>query len=190
MREVMLCQIVPAPPADVPFDIVQDMTNPLYKTARERLTAHRREPACAGCHNIMDPIGLALENFDGAGEYRSRENGEVIDPSGEFDSFPFKNLGELSELIANSGALTSCLVNRLMAYAAGRGIGYDEKPWVKQVETVFAEGGYRLPHLMNYIATSEDFYRVAEPESAEMALKAEQSDAEVEKVRSQPGVSP
>ena len=175
MREVMLCQLVPAPPADVPFDIVQDMTNPLYKTARERLTAHRREPACAGCHNIMDPVGLALENFDGAGEFRLRENGVLIDPSGEFDSFPFEDLGELSQLIANSGALSSCLVNRMMAYAAGRGIGYDEKPWVKQIETVFADGGYRLPHLMNFIASSEDFYRVFQPESAAITMKAGES---------------
>ncbi len=176
MREVMLCQLVPAPPAEVPFDIVQDITNPLYKTARERLTAHRREPVCAGCHNLMDPIGLALENFDGAGEYRQFENGVPIDPSGEFDTLPFRDFAELSELIAGSRALSSCLVNRLLSYARGRGIDHDERAWVEKTESLFIDGGYRLPDLMRRIATSDDFYRVAAPGTSKIAQEADPQD--------------
>ena len=85
MREILLCQKVPDPPGNVNFNVVQDTNNPDYKTARERLTAHRTEPTCAGCHKIMDPIGLALENFDSSGGYRATENGAPIDASGELD---------------------------------------------------------------------------------------------------------
>ncbi len=60
----LLCQPVPAPPGNVNFAVAQDTHNPHFKTMRERLTAHRTEPTCAGCHKLIDPIGLALENFD------------------------------------------------------------------------------------------------------------------------------
>ncbi|WP_460853956.1 DUF1592 domain-containing protein, partial [Pseudomaricurvus hydrocarbonicus] len=64
-RDIFLCQDVPDPPANVNFSIVQDPSNASMPTARERLQAHRTEPSCAGCHKIMDPLGLTLENFDG-----------------------------------------------------------------------------------------------------------------------------
>ena len=63
VRELLLCQKVPPPPGNVDFKLVQDTHNPLYKTARERLTAHRDNPSCAGCHSITDPVGLAMENY-------------------------------------------------------------------------------------------------------------------------------
>ncbi|WP_460853954.1 DUF1588 domain-containing protein, partial [Pseudomaricurvus hydrocarbonicus] len=64
-RDIFLCQDVPDPPANVNISIVQDPSNASVLTARERLQAHRTEPSCAGCHKIMDPLGLTLENFDG-----------------------------------------------------------------------------------------------------------------------------
>src|SRR5581483_3074742 len=81
LREILLCQPVPRPPANVDFSIVEN-PNSNYHTARDRLEAHRKNPVCAGCHKIMDPMGLALENFDGAGEYRDTERGAKIDASG------------------------------------------------------------------------------------------------------------
>jgi hypothetical protein len=77
VREVLLCQKVPTPPANVNFTLVQDTKNPQYKTARARLHAHATDATCAGCHKIMDPIGLGLEAFDSGGSLRSSENGEV-----------------------------------------------------------------------------------------------------------------
>src|SRR6185312_4533075 len=62
LREQLLCQKVPDPPGNVNFDLAQDTGNPDYKTARARLTAHRTDPTCAGCHKLLDPIGLALED--------------------------------------------------------------------------------------------------------------------------------
>jgi hypothetical protein len=75
VRELFLCQKVPTPPPNVNFAVVQDTHNPLYKTARERLTAHRDSPTCAGCHALTDPTGLSLENYDAVGAYRADENG-------------------------------------------------------------------------------------------------------------------
>jgi hypothetical protein len=85
VRELLLCQKVPPPPPNVNFNLVQDTHNPLYKTARDRLTAHRDNPTCAGCHSITDPIGLSMENYDAVGEFRTQENGSNIDASGTFD---------------------------------------------------------------------------------------------------------
>src|SRR3546814_6297853 len=91
VRENFLCETVPSPPANVNFSIVQDTANPEFKTGRDRLLAHQENPVCAGCHKITDPIGLALENYDPVGRYRARENGALIDASGEFDGENYQN---------------------------------------------------------------------------------------------------
>ena len=67
------------------FDLVQDTHNAIHKTARDRLTVHRENPTCAGCHALTDPIGLGMENYDGIGQYRTHENGAPIDASGTFE---------------------------------------------------------------------------------------------------------
>ena len=81
VREILLCQKVPLPPANVNFTLVQDTKNPQYKTARARLRAHATEATCAGCHKIMDPVGLGLEGFDSGGSLRNSENGVALDPT-------------------------------------------------------------------------------------------------------------
>jgi hypothetical protein len=88
VRELMLCQPVPQPPPNVNFSIVQDVSNPLFRTARQRLTAHQENPACAGCHALTDPIGLSMENYDAVGDFRTRENTAAIDATGTYDGKP------------------------------------------------------------------------------------------------------
>ncbi len=163
LREVILCQKVPPPPGNVPFNIIQDTGNPLFKTARDRLTAHRANPVCAGCHKITDPIGLALENFDGAGEFRTTENGKKIDTSGELDGIAFKDAAGLGKAVHDSPATPRCLVNRLASYALGRLPGAGEQPWIAALQASFADTGYRVPDLMREIAVSDAFYRRALP---------------------------
>ena len=163
LREVLLCQKVPPPPGDVKFDIVQDTSKPVYKTARDRLTAHRSNPVCAGCHRLIDPIGLALENFDGAGDYRTSENGAPIDTSGELDGKKFASALELAQAVHDNPAATSCLVDRLSAYALGRSPSKAESPWVDDLKADFAKDKYVVPDLMRRIAESPEFYRVSEP---------------------------
>ena len=90
LRELLLCQKVPRPPPNVDFSLIEDPKSTL-RTARERLAAHRANPVCAGCHKLTDPIGLALENFDGAGQYRATEKGAPIDASGSLDGTTFND---------------------------------------------------------------------------------------------------
>ena len=164
LREVLLCQKVPAPPAAVAFDIVQDTNNPLYKTARERLKAHATNPVCAGCHKIIDPMGLALENFDGAGAYRTSENGAPIDTSGSLDGVNFTNAAELGKAIHDNPATSSCLVSRMSSYATGRPIDTGT-PWAQDLLKSFAGAGYKLPSLMREVALSDEFFRVSPPDT-------------------------
>jgi hypothetical protein len=160
VREILLCEPVPSPPANVNFTVVQDTTNPQFKTARDRLTAHRTQATCAGCHKIMDPIGLGLENFDGAGQYRQTENGAPIDASGEIDGIKFTDAGSLGQALHDNPATTACLADSLFRYAAGRDFDAGEKDWRKWLAQQFAEAGYKMPDLMRTIATSDAFFAV------------------------------
>lgn len=160
VREIMLCEPVPSPPANVNFTVVQDTSNPKFKTARERLTAHRTEATCAGCHKIMDPIGLGLENFDGAGQFRSTENGAPIDASGEIDGIKFNDSASLGQALHDNPAATACLSDSLFRYAAGRDFDPGEREWRKWLGDQFKDSGYKVPDLMKTIATSDDFFAV------------------------------
>ena len=128
----MFCQKVPAPPGDVDFTLANDTT--VYKTARKRLVAHSSEPMCAGCHKITDPMGLALEKFDGIGVYRETENGVQIDTSGQVDGMAFEDAAGLRKAVHDHPAATSCLVDRLFLYALGRTPVKGELSWVSRLK--------------------------------------------------------
>ena len=161
LREILLCQRVPDPPGNVNFTVVQDTTNPNYKTARERLTAHATEAMCTGCHKITDPMGLALDVFDGAGSFRSTENGAAIDGSGTVDGIAFKNAVELGKVLHDHPSPPKCLVTRLTSYALGRVPLAGEKSWIDGLQAGFAADGYRVPDLFKKVATSPEFFKVA-----------------------------
>jgi hypothetical protein len=160
LREVILCQKVPDPPPNVSFKLVFDTTNPQYPTARSRLTAHRANPVCAGCHKLMDPIGLAMENFNSDGSFRTRENGVLIDTSGVLDGKKFDGMTGLDQTVANDKAAPACLVSRLAAYALGRAPTGEEVQWVAGLKEQFVADHYRLPALLRQIATSDMLYHV------------------------------
>jgi hypothetical protein len=167
VRELLLCQMVPQPPANVNFAIVQDTHNPNFKTARQRLTVHMESPACKGCHSLTDPIGLSLENYDATGDYRTHENGAAIDATGTFNGKPYTGLIGLSRLLRDSPEAPSCLVQRTYEYGVGRQAGAGEAKWLEYAAQRFAADKYRLPALMRWIATSDAFRAVAaEPASA------------------------
>jgi hypothetical protein len=163
LRELLLCEPVPAPPGNVNFATAQDTHNPNFKTMRARLTAHRTDPTCAGCHKLMDPMGLALENFDSDAGYRTAENGEALDTSGELDGIEFTDAAGLGRALHDNPATGPCFVRRLYSYATGRPPARRDMPWIRYLEKGFAEDGYRAPDLMRRIATSENFYRVSAP---------------------------
>lgn len=166
LREVFLCQQVPPPPPDVDFTVVQDTTNPTMKTARERLVAHRTQPACQGCHKLMDPLGLALEQYDGAGSFRRTENDAVIDASGSLDGIDFTDAAGLGKALHDSPKVSQCLVNNAYRYAVGRNVASAERAAVKELVGQFANDGYRFTALMRRIALSNSFYRVSRGEPA------------------------
>jgi len=161
LREILLCQKVPAPPGDVEFNLVQDTNHPNYRTARQRLEAHATNPVCTGCHKITDPMGLALENFDGGGNYRTSENGAPLDTTGVLDGVAFTNGAELGQAVAQNPAATSCLVDRLSSYALGRKAVRTEAAWITGLKQDFAKSGHVVPDLMRRIALSPEFYRAA-----------------------------
>ena len=159
LRELLLCQKVPPPPPNVDFSALEN-PDPKLKTARDRLTVHQANPLCAGCHRITDPIGLALENFDGAGEYREAEGGAPIDASGNLDGKEFKNSAELGQVLHEHPGLPSCLVRRVYAYAVGGRLNQSGQPLMDYFNQRFAAGGYRLPELLRTIALSASFSAV------------------------------
>jgi hypothetical protein len=161
VREVLMCQTVPAPPPDVQFTVVQNTADPVHRTVRQRLLAHATVPSCAGCHRVMDPMGLALENFDGSGEFRTAENGVGIDTSGDLDGVPFTNPLELAAVVRDNPAIPSCLVKRMAAYAFGQELTQDQRVFVKDMRKLFRESGYQVPELMRAIASREEFYQAA-----------------------------
>jgi hypothetical protein len=172
LRETVLCQRVPDPPGNVNFNLVQDTKNPLYKTVRQRLEAHRTQPTCTGCHKMMDPIGLSLENFDSVGTYRTGENGAPIDASGDIDGVKFDSAKGLGQAIHDHPATPACLVNRLYAYAVGRTPTKSESEWLRSdVMKDFTTNNYRLRPLLREIATSDVFFRVIEPANDAQPVK-------------------
>lgn len=179
VREIALCQVVPPPPADVSFTEFEENTAHGASTARERLAAHATVPSCAGCHKIIDPIGFALENFDGAGEFRTLENGAPIDPSGEVDGIEYDDAGGLGQAIYDNPATASCVVDRMSARALGRTPVKGERKWLKTLKADFAESGHRLPALMREIALSEELYRVG-TQSAGRAIQRLPQTTEIE----------
>jgi hypothetical protein len=163
VREVFLCQEVPPPPPNVNFSVVQNPSSTNMPTARDRLEAHRTEPSCAGCHRIMDPLGLTLENFDGLGTFRTSENAAVIDPSGSLDGIDFNSAKGLGEALHDHPETPRCLVEKMYRFAVGRDTVWDERSYMDYLTSSFAVDGYRVPQLMRTIALSKNFYAISAP---------------------------
>ena len=163
IRQVFLCQQIPDPPNNVDFSVVQDSSNTKMPTARIRLEAHRTSPACAGCHRLMDPLGLTMENFDGVGTFRAQENGAPIDASGTLDGHEFQGGDGLGQAIHDSPQTPRCLVDKMYRSASGRKATPDERAYVDYLNQTFKADGYRVPDLMRAIAVSRSFYAISMP---------------------------
>lgn len=161
LRELFLCQMVPPPPANVNFAVVQDVHNPDHKTARLRLGIHSENPVCAGCHALTDPTGLAMENYDAVGAWRTEENGAPIDASGKFEGKSFTGLVALGQLLHDSPTAPSCLAQRAYQYGVGRSATEGEGKWLEYTAERFADDRYAFPALLRRIATSKAFQAVS-----------------------------
>jgi len=157
LRESLLCQDVPAAPADVDFGLFNEDDNPEYRTARDRLAAHASNASCRNCHELTDPIGLGLEVFDGVGRHRTTENGAPIDASGELDGDDFADNVELGEAFRDSPLVGACLVENVYRYAVGREPADTERRLMRHLERRLEDADYRLDALLREVATSEGF---------------------------------
>jgi hypothetical protein len=160
----------------VDFSLFQD-PNSAHKTARERMSAHVSDPVCAGCHKVTDPTGLALENFDGAGEFRTTENGVVIDASGDLDGLKFTGPAGLAEAIRSNPATSACVVRRVFSYSVGRAIGKSDHVLLAYFLGKFTDNDYRVDALFRTVATSQAFTAVAaqQPTTTTHTVELEQA---------------
>jgi mono/diheme cytochrome c family protein len=147
----------PAPPPNVPALEETSPGKPL--SVRERTEAHRKNPACAACHKVMDPLGFALENFDAIGEWRTREATGLIDASGQLaDGTPVDGPITLRRaLVGRSGQFVQTLTEKLLTYALGRGLTYADMPTVRSIARGAAEHDYRFSSLIMGIVRSVPF---------------------------------
>jgi hypothetical protein len=158
--EQVLGEQVPPPPPNVPALEKQDKHTVKNLTLRERTELHRKDPVCANCHKVLDPIGFGLENFDAIGRWRDQDDsGGPIDAAGELPGGKrFSSPKELKAIIAaREGDLARNLTEKLLAYALCRQLeGYDEIVVDHLVETI-AKDGYRMQTLISEIVTSYPF---------------------------------
>lgn len=158
--EQVLGEHVPAAPPSVPALEEQDRETVASLSLRERTELHSTNPVCANCHQMLDPIGFGLENFDAIGRWRDRDdNGEAIDAAGELPGGErFSGPEELNAIIAGRiGDLARNLAEKLLAYALGRRLeGYDEIV-VDELMHEIAGDGYRMQTLVSAVVTSYPF---------------------------------
>jgi hypothetical protein len=160
IREWLMCKVVPPPPEGVALVLPDvDPNNPTTK--RQRLDAHRQAPACAGCHALMDPMGLPLENFDAIGRYRTTESGLPIDPSGDVGGVPVANARAMGEAMAQKKSMAACMVRRFHAYAMGRDERDVDGTVVNDLISSFETSGYKLRDLVVATVTHDAFSAVA-----------------------------
>ena len=158
--EQVLGDHVPSAPPNVPALDEQDHGTVANLSLRERTELHRTDTVCANCHQIVDPIGFGLENFDAIGRWRDRDdNGEAIDAAGELPGGErFSGPNDLKGIIAGrSDDLARNLLEKLLAYALGRRLeGYDEIV-VDNLMQEIADDGYRMQTVVKAVVTSYPF---------------------------------
>ncbi len=150
----------PPPPPDVPELTEEAEVDGSILSLRERMEAHRSDPVCASCHRVMDPLGFALENFDGIGRWRATsEAGTPIDASGELaDGTPVDGPVSLrNALLKRPENFVTTVTEKLMTYGLGRGVEYYDASAVRRIVRGAAVDGYTWSALITGIARSVPF---------------------------------
>jgi len=152
----------PDPPANVPalpVKVADAAGNTRLPSMRQQLEQHRSNPACQGCHKLMDPIGFALEPFDAIGTWRTEDAGNPIDTAGRlYDGVAVDGpAGVRQFILRHQDQYLRTVTRNLLTYALGRGVEYDDMPTVRSVLHAAAGNGYRLKDLIEAIALSDVF---------------------------------
>ena len=158
--------VPPDPPPNIPplKDAASGSSAP--QTMRQLMEAHRANPACAGCHKMMDPIGFALENFDGIGKWRTKDAGQNVDASSQLtDGTKIVGVVDLrNALLRYSPQFARVVTEKLLTYALGRGVEYQDMPVVRAIVRDAARNNYRFSTLIEGIVNSEPFQMNRKPE--------------------------
>jgi hypothetical protein len=169
VMEVLLGTPPPPPPPNVPA-LKETADNGKPRSVRESMEEHRKNPACAGCHAMMDPIGFSLENFDAVGVWRTNDGGFRIDASGKlFDGAKLDGPASLRQAILNhSDAFIGTFTENLLAYGIGRVIDYHDMPFVRAIEHEASKNDNRFSSFILGIVKSPPFQmrRAEENETA------------------------
>lgn len=148
------------PPPPAAPDVMPLESQQLVGTLRQRMEQHRLDPNCAACHQMMDPLGFALENFDAVGRWRDSDNGEPIVASGELPSGEkFTGVQELQTLLLEQKreAFLRCLTQKMLIYALGRGLRYEDQCTVNDIVKRLSANDHRFSELVLGIVESVPF---------------------------------
>ncbi len=159
IRERLLCEPIATPPPGVDTTLPDETdSGGQKKTQRERLEEHQVNPSCTGCHAMMDPIGLGLENFDALGRYQDTDNGKPIDAVSTFDDRGrFEGALELGRLLRDDDRMVTCLVKNVFRMATGHAELPSEAAPLWKAQQAFSSSGHRMKSLLVEIATSDAF---------------------------------
>ncbi len=160
VMEVLMGSPPPPPPPDVP-DLTEagEVEDGRVLTVREQMEKHRANPTCNSCHRFMDPIGLALENFDVTGAWRIKDHGNPVDPVGElYDGTPLSGPADLrAAILKRPEVFLNTFTENLMAYALGRRVEYFDMPTVRRITDAAAENGYSMSSFVLGVVQSPAF---------------------------------
>jgi mono/diheme cytochrome c family protein len=165
--------VPPDPPPGVP-PLKPGATAQATQTMRQRMEEHRQNPACASCHKMMDPIGFTLENFDAVGKWRVRETGAAIDVSGQLtDGTKIQGVAGLRQALEHySPQFLRTFTEKLLTYALGRGVDYQDMPVVRAIVRDAAPNDYRFSAIALGIVSSAPFQMNMAPNRELVAGKA------------------
>jgi hypothetical protein len=169
VMEVLLGTPPPPPPPDVPdLEAAAAAKDGRLLTTRERMEIHRTNATCNSCHRFMDPIGLALDNFDVTARWRQRENGMPIDTTGDYyDGTRVTSLPELSALLVKRPTpLVRNFAENLMAYGLGRRVEYFDQPTVRAIAKAAEANNFKMSSFILGVVKSDAFrMRRVQPEA-------------------------
>ena len=171
VMEVLLGSPPPPPPPNVPaLEETEAVAGDRRLSVRERMEQHRANPACNSCHAVIDPIGLALENFDVTGAWRTKDDGVPIDASGElYDGTPLDGpLGLRNAMLNYQTSVIMTFTERLMTYALGRRVEYFDMPAIRKITADAAKNDNRMSSFILGVVNSAPFrMSTAETEGTE-----------------------
>lgn len=157
VREAILCGVIAPPPPNIKFELPMPDPN---STARERFKEHATS-ACAGCHNLMDPLGFGFENFDSVGRFRTTENGQPVDASGEIVGTDiegtFNGVTELTQRLVQSEDVKACYAKMWFRWASGRAETEEDACTIEKLGTTFSEANGNVKELLVALTQTDAF---------------------------------